>query len=63
MKVYIDFKNVEKEISASTVAELLESLEINPTTVLVTRSGVLLTEDASLKKEDEIRILSVISGG
>ncbi|MBI3052191.1 MoaD/ThiS family protein [Candidatus Woesearchaeota archaeon] len=46
-----------------TVAELLEQLKINKGTVLVTRDNELLTSDEKVEDADEIRILSVISGG
>ena len=42
---------------------LLKKIDINPETVLVVRKDELLTEDRKLRNEDEVRILSVVSGG
>lgn len=63
MKVYIEKTNETKEADASTVKELLENLKINPTTVIVTKNNELVTEEEEISKKDEIKILSVISGG
>lgn len=46
-----------------TVNELLNFLNINPETVLITRNDEVLTEDIELTNEDHINILSVVSGG
>jgi sulfur carrier protein ThiS len=42
---------------------LLNKLKINPVTVIVSRNNELILGDEKLKNDDEIRILSVISGG
>lgn len=64
MKIYIERTNkkFEKRFSGN-VASLLKALNINPETVLVVRNGNLLTKDSKLNNKDEIKILSVISGG
>lgn len=64
MKVFIERskKSVDVMFKGKVVA-LLNKLEINAETVLVTRNNVLLTEEDMVKETDEIRILSVISGG
>ena len=46
-----------------SVLELLKKLKINPVTVIVSRNSELILEDEKLKDNDEIKILSVISGG
>jgi len=46
-----------------TVAQVLKSIKILPETVLVVRNGILVTEDQHLEIEDEVRVVSVISGG
>ncbi|MBI2148847.1 MoaD/ThiS family protein [Candidatus Woesearchaeota archaeon] len=63
MKIYIEKTDEYKEVEASTVKELLEKLKINPTTILVTKNNELVTEEEKLTNKDEIKILSVISGG
>lgn len=45
------------------VSELLRRLNLLPNTVLVVRGEEVLTEDEMLHKDDEIRIVRVISGG
>lgn len=63
MKVYIEKTNENKEIEATTVKELLSKLKINPTTVIVTKNNELVTEEEKISNKDEIKLLSVISGG
>lgn len=45
------------------VKDLLKQLGLNPEIVLVTKNNVLVTEEDMLKNTDEVKILSVISGG
>ena len=57
-------KNAELELeNNSQVIDLLKKLNINPVTVIVSRNNELILEDEKLKNKDEIKILSVISGG
>jgi len=63
MKVFIDKTNEYKEVDASTVKELIRKLNINPTTIIVTKNNELVTEEEKITNKDEIKILSVISGG
>ena len=66
IKVFVDRenKNIEMEIGKSAaVKDMLNRLKINPVTVLVSRGNELITEEEKLKDGDDIRILSVISGG
>lgn len=63
MKVFIERTNEYKEVGEGVVRDILKRLDINPTTVIVTKNNELVTEDEKLKPKDEIRILSVISGG
>ena len=57
-------KNAELELeNNSQVIDLLKKLNINPVTVIVSRNNELVLEDEKLKNNDEIKILSVISGG
>lgn len=63
MKVYIERTNEVKNLKANSVSELLGKLCINPTTVLIVKNNSLVTESAKLKDSDDIKIISVISGG
>ena len=66
VNIFIDRENKNSKIevdSSSLVADLLKKLNINPVTVIVSRGDELILEDEKLKDNDEIKILSVISGG
>ena len=66
ISVFIDRenKNATLEIdNNSLVKDLLKKLNINPVTVIVSRKNELILEDEKLNDDDEIKILSVISGG
>ena len=66
VNVFVDRGNQTKTIdleSNSKVKDLLSKLKINPVTVIVSRSNELILEDERLDDNDEIKILSVISGG
>ncbi|MGQ9478907.1 MAG: MoaD/ThiS family protein [Thermoproteota archaeon] len=47
----------------SSVMELLKMLGISPSEVISVRNGKIVTEREVLKDGDEVKLLSVISGG
>ena len=66
VEVFVDRNNLNKMVeleNASTISDLLKKLNINPVTVIVSRGNELVLEDEKLNNNDEIKILSVISGG
>ena len=63
VNVFIEKENKNSKVEAETVKELLEKLNINPETVLVTKNDELILLDEKLNKNDEVKLLSVISGG
>lgn len=64
MKIFIEKDRSEKEIEFSgNVEAMLEKIGENPVAVLVTRDGELLSEDDTLENSDEVKVLSVVSGG
>ena len=66
VSVFIDRENrnaILKLGQSSIVSDLLKELKINPVTVIVSRNNELILEDEKLNNNDEIKILSVISGG
>ena len=66
VKVFIDRENRDITLELdnnSIVSDLLKKLNINPVTVIVSRNNELILEDEKLNNNDEIKILSVISGG
>ena len=64
--LFIDRENKNTTVQLAgnpKVADLLKELNINPVTVIVSRNNELILEDEQLNNNDEIKILSVISGG
>jgi sulfur carrier protein ThiS len=63
MKVYIEKTNEYKDVEAKSIKDILSKLNINPTTVLAIKNNELVTEQEKVTKKDEIKLISVISGG
>ena len=66
LKVFYDRENSEKILQLEgsiKVKELLKKMNINPVTVIVSKNNSIITEDESLGDKDDIKIISVISGG
>lgn len=66
VNIFIDRENKNKKLELeknSIVSDLLKKLNINPVTVIVSRDNELILDDTGLNDNDEIKILSVISGG
>ena len=64
MHIFIERENKKKNLKfTGKVSKLLQQLKFNPAAVLVVRNGSLVAEDEPLTDNDEVKILSVISGG
>ena len=66
VNVFIDRENKNTTLNLdnnSIVSDLLKKLSINPVSVIVSRNNELILEDEKLNNDDEVKILSVISGG
>lgn len=66
MKVYIEKedKTIEiKESNIRNIKDLLNFLNINSSTVITVKNKEIVLDDEPLDYSDEIKILSVISGG
>ncbi len=64
MKVFIEKDNLEKVLDFSgTCAELLKKLGVNSEEVLIVKNNELVSLDDECESDDEIRLLSVVSGG
>ena len=66
LKVFYDRESREKTIELgnnATIKDLLKKMEINPVTVIVSKNNDVVLEDEKLKDKDDIKIISVISGG
>ena len=63
IKVFIERTNERKVVNANNFNELFKKINIDKNTVIITRKNELITEKARLNNNDEIKLLSVISGG
>lgn len=65
MKIQVKTHEEEKEVEtdAKTVKELLEELDINPVSHVVSLNGELAIKEDELNEKDEVKIQSVVSGG
>lgn len=66
IKAYFEKDNntVELDINEnSTILDVLKDNNVVTSEVIVTKNNELVTEDETLTEGDEIKILSVISGG
>ena len=64
--VFVDREDKNAQVKLENnalVIDLLKKLNINPVTVIVSRNNELILEEEKLNDNDEIKILSVISGG
>jgi sulfur carrier protein len=64
--VKVVLRNPRREVEMpgpTTVAALLERLELNPESVLVIQGDTLVTRDARLSDADVVEIRPVTSGG
>ncbi len=64
MEIFVERENIRKQLKFNGKAlQLLRQLKLNPATVLVAKNNRLVAEDESLTDKDDVKILSVISGG
>ena len=64
MEVFIEKENKTLSLDfKGTVKQLLEKLNINLETVVVLKDDEIITEEEVLEGNENIKILSVISGG
>jgi sulfur carrier protein len=65
MKVFVekDSRSLNLKFDKITGKQLLENLKINSSTVLIVKNDEVVLEDEILENDDDIKILSVVSGG
>jgi len=63
VKVFIERENKIVNVNAENAKEILNKLKINPETVLLARNNELILLETKLNNNDELKLLSVISGG
>jgi sulfur carrier protein len=62
----VRLRNPDRDVEVAggrTVRQVLVELDVDPDTVLVIRSGELLTRQSYLTEGDEVEVRPVISGG
>jgi len=65
MKVYIEKDNRSLDIDEKKIRgdELLKVLKINPSSVILVKNDEVVLEDEIFENDDDVKILSVVSGG
>ncbi len=65
MKVYIEKDNKSLDLKKDKIKciDLLKELKINSHSVIIVKNNEVILEDEILEKNDDIKILSVVSGG
>mgnify|MGYP001619758248 CR=1 FL=1 len=66
VNVYVERENKDLNLDIDDsfrVIDLLKKINVNKETVLIVKNNTLVTEDSELKNNDNIKLLSVISGG
>lgn len=60
----LKFEKETREIDfCGKIVELLKRQNINPETVVVLKNGEVICEDERVNDEDELELISVVSGG
>lgn len=62
MKLKFDNKIKELEFFGK-IKELLKRENINPETVVVLKNGEVISEDERVQNDEELELISVVSGG
>ena len=63
VNVFIERENKTVNVNGSNANEILNKLNINPETVLICRNNELILLNSRINENDELKLLSVISGG
>lgn len=65
IKVFNERENTTSQVvfKGTTVAHLLQQLDLNTEAFLVVRNNEVITEDEHLNDGDIVELISVISGG
>ena len=66
MEIFLEKENktITKNLSSSIkIIELLDELQINKESIIIVKNNNIALEDEIINNEDNIKILSVVSGG
>jgi len=65
MKVYLEKDNKSINVDKKKISgkALLEFLKVNPSSVILVKNDEVVLDDETFSEKDDIKILSVVSGG
>tara|TARA_Y100000034_G_C6903071_1_gene418231 strand:+ start:2292 stop:2486 length:195 start_codon:yes stop_codon:yes gene_type:complete len=63
VKVFVEKENKKVNTKAKDIDELIKKLNINKEEVIIVKNNELTPRNEKLKNTDEVKFLSVISGG
>jgi sulfur carrier protein ThiS len=63
IKVFVDRLGKSKNLDVKNISEIFEKLKLNMEEYIVVKEDALVTENTKLKDGDELKFLSVVSGG
>ena len=63
IKVYVDKGNIRKSLDAADIEELVDKLKININEYILVVNDELISGNIKLKSGDDVKFLSVVSGG
>jgi len=65
MKVYIEKDNKSVDVKKKSLSgkALMEFLKVNPSSVILVKNDEVVLDDELFSEDDDIKILSVVSGG
>lgn len=63
IKVFVDRLGKSKNLDVKDISEIFDKLKLNMEEYIVVKEDFLVTENNTLKDGDELKLLSVVSGG
>ena len=63
VNIFIERENIKKRLNAKSIEDIMKKFKINPEVVLIAKNNELVTKSAKIKENDDIKFISVISGG
>ena len=63
VKVFLEREKKKVNIKAKDIDEIINKLNINKEEVIIVKNNELTPRNEELKEKDEVKFLSVISGG
>jgi len=63
VKVFVEKENKRINLRAKDIDEIMKKLNINKEEVIIVKNNELTPRNERLKNSDELKFLSVISGG